>query len=151
MQNKNKFIENKLKEIENNNMNNRVKSTYRNILQQKKSYQIRMRGMKNKEGENEYQIDEIKTIWAEHFYDMLYDETLAHEYNEDNSGQRRAMEDLETIPATKFDKLKEVIINIRNGKSPDSDNIQGEMLKAGGRTVHKNLYRTRILVRTYLR
>lgn len=52
-------------------MNYDLRNMYRSIRQQKKNYQIRMRGMKDKEGKTKYQSEDIKTIWVEHFYGLI--------------------------------------------------------------------------------
>lgn len=69
----------------------------------------------------------LKQQRAQYFHGLLYDETLAHEYNEDNNDQRRAMEDPGTTSAPKFGELKEVIKIIRNGNAPDNDIIRPRM------------------------
>lgn len=134
-QKKNEWIDDKMREIEFSSMNNNVRSFYRQIKQTKKTYTIRNRGMKNENGILENRSEKIKKIWENHFQKLL--NTSQNEEIEQDEAEDTSIEDEIEEPTN--EEIIEAIKQLKNRKTPGTDEIIAEMIKNGGEKIQAEI------------
>lgn len=97
----------------------------------KKRYNPRQLVQQNKKGEVVGDEEEIKSIWLQHFENLLGDQPDEdRKDNESNTEDSNKEQEEEEIPSKK--EVEEIINNLKNNKSPGKDGIYNETIKYGG-------------------
>lgn len=98
-------------------------------------------GVRDKNGKLLTDTDHILKRWKEHFEEVLNIENQCNEdegVNQINISNIETIEEINTGPFT-GEEVRHAIKKLKNGKAAGVDNINGEMLKAGGEITSKKL------------
>ena len=121
------FIEHELKELEHLRSNNESKSFYQKPNKSRKDFQPRTTLCRSEEGILLSEEDDILSIWAEHFDELLNTETSNQKniINQEIHKVHLAIE--EPIPT--LDEVNNIIQKLKDNKAPGIDLIQAELIK----------------------
>ncbi|CAG9829791.1 unnamed protein product [Diabrotica balteata] len=135
-QNKRRWVDKKMQEIEQERTNRNTKSFYKKIKEQNKKYKGKTNGIKNREGIVIIEDQEYKQVWRDYYRELLTEETTEEEMHdeEETVHEEEANEvDIEISKEPTLEELDEVIQRSKNGKAPGKDGINMELIKYGGR------------------
>lgn len=133
---KNKWLDDRMKEIEESSSKHDMKAFYNQIKNKRKTHTIKIRGMKNNDGELKSEPQEIKKIWRKHFEGLLN----VHIEEEIDQTEIEDVDNEDDMTEPDMEEILEVINGLKNGKAAGSDGIMAEMVKCGGEALHTKIY-----------
>ncbi|KAK9753777.1 hypothetical protein QE152_g1761 [Popillia japonica] len=131
---KRKYMENEIKEMEENYKNKEVAKLYGGWKMERSGFQPKANMYKNQAGELLGGEQQILEMWKNHFEDLLNTTLVQYDENEGAEQNIKHPEEVvesEANPSTVLE-IEEAIKNMRNNKSPGHDSVRAEMLKYGG-------------------
>ena len=137
------MICNKLIEIENHNTKRNIRKFYKDMEQLNKEYRPYINNCKDRNGNLLKEKDQILERWKHYFQEVFMmnsetEEIAIEEINDDI--------DIWTEEPT-YEKVKKIIQNLKNDKSPGPDKIVNELIKKGDTILCYRLYNLLIRVR----
>ena len=125
----NSYLKAKVEELETNSKVNNVRDLYRGTNDFKKGYQPRNVIVKDEKGELVADRHSIMARWRKYFSQLLN----VHEDNDVRQAEIHTVEPL--VPEPSAFQVELAIGKLKNHKSPGTDQIPAELIKAGGRTI----------------
>jgi len=119
----------KNEELETNSTNNNVRDLYRGINDFKKGYQPRTPIVKDEKGDLVADSHSIMARWRNYFSQLLN----VHEVKDVRQEEIHTVEPL--VPQPSVFEFELAIEKLKNHKSPGTDQIPTELIKAGDRTI----------------
>ena len=128
-------------ELENNCKINKVRELYRGTDDFKKGYQPRTIIVKEEKGDLLADPHSIMARWRNYISQLLN----VHEVNDITQAEIHTVVPL--VPEPSAFEVELAIEKIKNYKSPGSDQIPAELIKAGGRTICCEIHKLIISIR----
>jgi hypothetical protein len=131
---KKEYLKAKTNELETNNKNKNIRDLYRGINDFKKGYQPRTNVVKDEKGDlvaGSHIMLEVK----ESFLSLLN----VHGVNDVRQTEKHTAEPL--VPEPSDSEFEMAIEKLKRHKSPGSDQIPAELIKAGGRTFRSEIHK----------
>ena len=125
----------KIEELENNSKIKNIRGLYRGINDFKKGYQPRTDTVKDEKGDLVADSHSILARWRNYFSKLLN----VHGVNEIGQAETQTAEPL--VPEPSFFEVELPIEKLKNHKSPCIDQIPAELIKAGGSTIRREIYK----------
>lgn len=129
---KQKWLLAKMEEIEQESKKPNTKKFYQKVNQSRKKGKYRVKSVKSNTGKTAETPEEIKSIWREHYRRLLTDD--------ENTAYVGEIEEEEDVQEPTIEEMKEVILRMKNGKTPGEDNINVELIKSGGEKLEEEMY-----------
>jgi len=123
------YLKVKVEELETNSKINKVGDLYKGINDFKKGYQPRTTIVKDEKGDLVADPHSNMERWRNYFSQLLN----VHEVNDIRQAEIHTLEPL--VPEPSAFEAELAIEKLRNYKSPGTDQIPAELIKAGGRTI----------------
>jgi len=123
------YLKAKIEEFETNSKVNNVRDLYRGINDFKKGYQPRIIIVKDEEGELVADPHSIMARWRNYFSQLFN----VHGVKDVRQAEIHTEESL--VPEPSVFEVELAIGKLKNHKSPGTDQIPAELIKAGGRTI----------------
>lgn len=134
------WVDQNIKEIEEERKGRNTKIYYRKINEQSRTYKGTTKNIKNKNGKIIEEEKEYIKVWEDHFKELLTDPNLNIEDEIEEQEEENSLEE-----PTK-QEIKEIIANTRNGKAPGKDNINMELIKHAGDSLHDIIYQIKVKI-----
>ena len=132
---KRKYLNEILKEVENNHSQGKARHFFRTIRQYK-SFNPSLKIIRNRNNDVIMDPKEKAARWKEYFFELLNADSP------DNITKRETHYGAETmINELTEEETYKAIVNLKNWKSPGSDGIPGELIKYGGKEMHYFMFR----------
>jgi hypothetical protein len=116
----------KIEELETNSKIKNVRDLYRGINDLKKGYQPRTNIVKDEHGELAVDSHSILARWRHYFSQVLN----VHGVNDDSQAEIHTAELI--VPEPSVSEIELAIEKLKRHKSPGTDQITAELIKAGG-------------------
>jgi hypothetical protein len=108
---------------------------YRGISDFKKGYQPRNNVVKDEKGDLVADCHSILARWRKHFFQLLN----VHGVNDVRQTEIHTAEPL--VPEPSDSEVEMAIEKLKRHKSPGTDQIPAELIKAGGRTIRSEIHK----------
>jgi hypothetical protein len=125
----------KIEELDTNSKIKIIRYLYRDISDFKQSYQPRTNIVKDEKCDFVADFCSILTRWRNYFSQLLN----VHGINNDRQTEKYTAEPLVSEPSASEVEL--AIEKLKSHKSPGIDEIPAELIKAGGRTIRREIYK----------
>jgi hypothetical protein len=125
----------KINELETNNKNKNIRDLYRGINEFKKGYQPRINIIKDENGNPLADPQNVFNRWKNFFNQVL----SVHGVHDVRQMEIHTAEPL--VPEPNLVKVEIAIGKLKICKSPGTDQIPAELIKAGGETLYSSIYR----------
>jgi hypothetical protein len=132
---KREYLEGKINELETNNKNKNIRDLYRGINEFKKGYQPRINIIKAENGNLLADPWKVLNRWKNFFNQVLN----VHGVHDVRQMDIHTAEPL--VPEPSFVEVEIAIGKLRSYKSPGTDRILAELIKAGGETLYSEIKR----------
>lgn len=134
---KRKYIEQKIKRIEENFQNKEFKNFYQEVKKNKGHTQQKTFYIKDREGNMITGENEVAQRFQEYFEEILHSDIDNNELREPTIEMSGHIEELETPTR---EEIAEIIRKQKNGKSPGENEINAELIKYGGDLVTEQVH-----------
>jgi hypothetical protein len=132
---KREYLKGKINELETNNKNKNIRDLYRGINEFKKGYQPRINIIKDENGNLLGDPQKVLNGWKNFFNQVLN----VHEVHDVRQMDIHTAEPL--VPEPTLVEVEIAIGKLKSYKSPGTDNIPAELIKAGGETLYSEIHR----------
>jgi hypothetical protein len=132
---KREYLKGKINELETNNKNKNIRDLYRGINEFKKGYQPRINIIKVENGNLLADQQNVLNRWKNFFNQVLN----VHRVHDVRQMDIHMAEQL--VPETSLVELQLAIGKLKSYKSPGTDQIPAELIKAGGETLYSEIHR----------
>ena len=130
-----KYLKAKINKLETNRENKNFRNLYRGISDFQMGYQPRTNIVKDEKGHLITDSHSILARWRNHFSQLLN----VHGVNNVRQTEIRKGEPL--VPQPSALEVEMATEELKRHKSPCTDQIPAEMIKAGGRTIHSEIHK----------
>jgi hypothetical protein len=130
-----KYLKAKINELETNSKNKNFRDLYRGINDFQMGYQPRTNIVKDEKGHLITDSHSILARWRNHFSQLLN----VHGVNDVRQTEIQKGEPLVSEPSA-FE-VETAIEKLKRHKSPGTDQIPAELIKAGRRTIHSEIHK----------
>ncbi len=137
---KQKWLEGKCQEIEDNTGEHRTREVYKLIKTITRRWQPRQAAIKDKSGKILMDKKQVKRRWTDYCEEL---------YKEKDVRNAELLQELQAITPMErndekedilYEEVERAIKRLKNNKSPGVDEITGEMIKAGGEELAKEIH-----------
>lgn len=135
---KREYWEIKLREIETHRVNKDIRNFYQETKRSKTKPSSTSTYCRSKEGFLIGDVPGRLSRWAEYFSELLNPEETEKGIKEQENGDKTNGTQ-ENIESPTDQEIDEVIVNLKNNKSPGENGITGEILKWGGQTLQERI------------
>jgi hypothetical protein len=132
---KKEYLKGTINDLETNNKKKNIRDLYRGINEFKKGYQPRINIIKNENGNLIADPQNVLNRWKNFFTQMLN----VHEIHDVRQMDIHTAEPL--VPEPSLVEVNIAIGKLERYKSPGTDNIPAELIKAGGETLYSEIHR----------
>jgi hypothetical protein len=132
---KREYLKGTINELETNNKNKNIRDLYRGINEFKKGYQPIINIIKDENGNLIADPQNVLNRWKNFFNQVLN----VHRFHDVRQMDIQTAEPL--VPEPSLVEVKIVIGKLKSYKSPGTDNIPAELIKAGGETLYSEIHR----------
>jgi hypothetical protein len=129
------YLKDKINELETNNENKNIRDLYRGINEFKKGYQPRINIIKDENGNLIADPQNVLNRWKNFFNQVLN----VHGVHDVRQMDIRMAEPL--VPEPSLVEVEIAIGKLKSYKSPGTDQIPTEVIKAGGETLYSEIHR----------
>jgi hypothetical protein len=129
------YVKAKINELETNSKNKIIRDLYRGINDFKKGYQPRNNVVKDEKGDLVADSHSNLARWRNHFFQLLN----VHGVNDVRQAEIHTAEPL--VPEPSDSEVEMAIEKLKRHKSPGTDQIPAELIKAGGRTIPSEIHK----------
>jgi hypothetical protein len=129
------YLKGKINELETNNKNKNIRDLYRGINEFKKGYQPRINIIKDENGNPLADLQNVLNRWKDFFNQVLYIH-VAHDVRQMDIHTAEPL-----VPEPSLVGVEIPIGKLKSYKSPGTDHIPTELIKAGGETLHSEIHR----------
>jgi hypothetical protein len=134
------YLKAKIEKLETNSRMNNIRNLYRGINDVKKGYQPRTRIVKDEKGDLVADSHRIMTRWRNYFFQILN----VHGVSDVRQAEIQTAEPL--VPESSAFDVELAIEKLKSHKSPGTDQIPAELIKAGGRTIRGAIHKLIIAI-----
>jgi hypothetical protein len=134
------YLRAKIEEMETNSKINNIRDLYRGINEMKKGYQPRTRIVKNEKGDLVADSNSTMARWRNYFYQILN----VHEVSDVRQAEIHTAEPL--VPEPSVLEVELAIEKLKSHKSPGTDQIPAELIKAWGSTIRCAIHKLIIAI-----
>jgi hypothetical protein len=132
---KREYLKGKINELETNNKNKNVRDLYRDINEFKKGYQPRISIIKDENRNLLADPQSVLNRW-ENFFNQVLNVHGVHDVRQMDVHTAEPL-----VPEPSLVKVEIAIGKLKSYKSPDTDQILAELIKAGGETLYSGIHR----------
>jgi hypothetical protein len=132
---KREYLKGKIKEFETNNGNKNIRNLYRDINEFKKGYKPRINIIKDENANLLADPQDVLNRWKNFFNEVLN----VHRVHDVRQMDIHTAEPL--MPEPSLVEVEIAIVKLKSYKSPGTDNIPAELIKAGGETLYSEIHR----------
>jgi hypothetical protein len=132
---KREHLKDKINELETNNKNKNIRDLYRGINEFKKGYQPRINIIKDENGNLIADPQNVLNRWK-NFLNQLLNVHGVHDVRQMDIHMAGPL-----MPEPSIVKVETAIGKLKSYKSPGTDQIPVELIKAGGETLYSEIYR----------
>jgi hypothetical protein len=132
---KKEYLKGKINELETNNKNKNIRDLYRGINEVKKGYQPRINIINDENGNLLADPQSILNRWKNFFNQVL------NVHGVHNVRQKDIQTAEPLVPEPSLVEVEIAIGKLKSYKSPGTDNIPAELIKAGGETLYSEIHR----------
>jgi hypothetical protein len=129
------YLKGKINELETNNKNKNIRDLYRSINEFKKGYQARNNIIKDENGNLLADPQNVLNRWK-HFFNQLLNVHGVHDVRQMDIHTAEPL-----VPEPSLVEVEIIIENLKSYKSPGTDQIPAELIKAGGETLCSEIHR----------
>jgi len=130
-------MNNTILQIEYNSKRNDARKFFQEIKAFKPQQLILPTTYKDTRGNTISQIDEVQPRWKEHFQNLL----SVPEIPERHQQTSRKADNHDEVPLPTYNEICTIINKLKTNKAAGTDNIAGELIKHGGRTLKQEIYK----------
>jgi len=130
-------MNNKILQIEYNHKRNDTRKFFQEIKTFKPQQLILPTTCKDISGNTISQIDEVLARWKEYFQNLLSVPTIS-ERQQQISGKT---DNHDEVPLPTYNEICTTINKLKTNKAAGTDNITGELIKHGGRTLKQKIHK----------
>jgi hypothetical protein len=131
---KREYLKGKINELETNNKNKNIRDLYRGINEFKKGYQPRINIIKDENGNLLADSQSVLNRWK-NFFNQVLNVHGAHDVRQMDIHTAEPL-----VPQPSLVKVEVAIENLKSYKSPGTDQIPVELIKAGGETLNSEIH-----------
>jgi hypothetical protein len=132
---KREYLKGKINELETNNKNKNIRHLYKGINEFKKGYQSRINIIKN-ENDNLLADPQSVLIRWKHFFNQMLNVHGVHDVRQKDIHTAEPL-----VPEPSLVKVEIAIGKPKSYKSPGTDQILAELIKARGETLYSEIHR----------
>jgi hypothetical protein len=132
---KREYLKGKINELETNNKNKNIRDLYRGINEFKKGYQPRTNIIKDENG-NLLADPPVCLEKVEKFFNQVLNVHGAHDVRQMDIHTAEPL-----VPEPSLVEVEIAIGKLKSYKSPGTDQIPAELIKAGGETLYSDIHR----------
>ena len=141
---KEEWLSEKCREIQMAAEQNKSRKTYQLIKEVNGKWKSKQRAIRNKQGKLVQEEEEIRERWTE-YCSELYNTTEDEKSSKEMMEIKKKLEEISPASEdrrqpTLQDEVHRAIQKLKNNKSPGSDAVPGEAIKAGGEYLEQELY-----------
>jgi hypothetical protein len=129
------YLTGKINELRNNNKNKNIRDLYRGINEFKTVYQPRINIIKDENGKLLGDPQNVLNRWKNFFKQMLH----VHGVHDVRQMDIHTAEPL--VPEPSLVEVEIAIGKLKSYKSPGTDHIPAELIKAGGETLYSEIHK----------
>jgi len=134
------YLKAKIEELETNSKIKNIRDLYRGIIDFKKGYQPRTNILMDDKGDLVADSHSILARWRNYFSQILY----VHVVNDVRQAGIHIAEP--RVPEPNVSEIELAIEKLKSHKSPGTDQIPAEVIKAGGKTIHCEIHKLTISI-----
>jgi hypothetical protein len=132
---KREYLKSKINEFASNNKNKNMRDLYRGINEFKKGYQPRINIIKDENGNLLADLQSVLNRWKNFFNQVLN----IHGVHDVRQMDMHTAEPL--VPEPSLVEVEIAIEKLKSYKSPGTDQIPAELIKAGGETLYSEIHK----------